>query len=232
MKTQKSVRSFLWMFLLAAGGVGLCLGCRGMEIGLKEAFGIPKRDQLVDEVTEARDAQNEAKEQFASALEQFSTVLNYDGGDLEEKYKILNEEYEKSKSKAAAVAGRIERVKEVSAALFQEWEKELDQYTSDRLRRSSERKLEQTRARYNKLMTAMERARDKIDPVLAAFRDQVLFLKHNLNARAIASLQSELDSIESDIAVLVREMEASIAEANAFIEQITGQETVQEREMP
>lgn len=229
MKTATKIKLFCVLLLLAAM---ICLGCRSMEIGIKEAFGVPKREQLVDEVTEARDAQNEAKEQFTSALEQFSTVLNYNGGQLEEKYKILNDEYEKSKTKAAAVAGRIERVKEVSNALFKEWEKELEQYTSPRLRSSSEQKLQQTRQRYDKLMAAMERARDKIDPVLSAFKDQVLFLKHNLNAQAIASLQSELDVIESEIAVLVREMEASINEANLFIEQITGQESVQEREMP
>ena len=58
----------------------------------------------------------------------------------------------------------------------------------------------------------------KIGPVLTAFADQVLFLKHNLNAQALASLQDELIAIETDIAGLIREMEVSIAEANAFIE--------------
>lgn len=198
-------------------------GCRSMEIGLKEKLGIPKRDQMVKEVTRARDAQNQAKEQFASALEQFTTVLNVDGGDLEKKYKTLNREYEQSKSRAEAVSERIERVKEVSVALFKEWEKELDQYSSAQLRSASRRQLEQTRRSYDRLIGAMERARDKIDPVLSAFKDQVLFLKHNLNARAIASLQGQLSSIESDIAVLVRDMETSIAEADSFIKQMTGE---------
>jgi hypothetical protein len=63
----------------------------------------------------------------------------------------------------------------------------------------------------------MKRAERKIDPVLNAFRDQVLYLKHNLNAQAIASLQSELVSIESDVARLIQEMDASIREANSFI---------------
>ncbi len=231
MNKASLLKRFLPVFVSAAAAALFCAGCRSMEIGLKESLGIPKREQMVSEVTKARDAQNEAKEQFSSALEQFSAVLSYEGGDLESQYKSLNAEYEKSRSKASAVAGRIERVKEVSAALFKEWEQELDQYSSDRLRQSSEAKLRQTRLRYDKLMTAMERARDKIDPVLSAFRDQVLFLKHNLNAQAIASLQNELDVIESEIALLVREMEASIAEANLFIEQITGLAPIQEREM-
>ena len=64
----------------------------------------------------------------------------------------------------------------------------------------------------------MKRAERKIDPVLSAFHDQVLYLKHNLNAQAIASLQSELASIETDVAGLIKEMEASIVEANSFID--------------
>jgi len=108
-------------------------------------------------------------------------------------------------------------VEDVAEALFDEWEAELDQYTSAFLRRSSERR-QQTRAQYGQLIQAMKRAEAKMAPVLAAFHDQVLFLKHNLNARAIASLKGNLASIESDIAVLIREMEASIREANRFID--------------
>ena len=67
----------------------------------------------------------------------------------------------------------------------------------------------------------MKRAESKIEPVLSAFRDQVLFLKHNLNAQAIASLQNELTSVEADIASLIKEMEASIAEADVFIKTMT-----------
>ncbi|MDA9909938.1 DUF2959 domain-containing protein, partial [Gammaproteobacteria bacterium] len=57
----------------------------------------------------------------------------------------------------------------------------------------------------------------KMDPVINAFHDQVLFLKHNLNSRAIASLRSELVTIEGDISQLISDMEASIAESNRFL---------------
>jgi hypothetical protein len=107
--------------------------------------------------------------------------------------------------------------------LFDEWESELAQYTNESLRRSSEDKLEQTRRRYAELMEVMKRAESKIEPVLIVFRDHVLFLKHNLNAQAIASLQEELASVEADVASLVKEMEASIAEADTFIKVMAGQ---------
>jgi hypothetical protein len=54
--------------------------------------------------------------------------------------------------------------------------------------------------------------------VLRAFRDQVLFLRHNLNARAIASLEGTVESLEAEVAALVREMDASIRQANECVE--------------
>jgi hypothetical protein len=143
--------------------------------------------------------------------------LNYDGGELEDKYEKLKAEYEKSEDRAEKVKKRIDDVEEVAGSLFLEWKNELDEYTNDQLRRKSEAKLAETRSRYLDLIKTMKRAESKIEPVLNAFRDQVLFLKHNLNAQAINSLQEELDSVETNINVLVEEMEQSIDEADKFI---------------
>ena len=106
----------------------------------------------------------------------------------------------------------------MARALFDEWEEELDQYDDDELRLSSEIQLRDTQKRFAVLLRAMKRAEGKMDPILVVFRDQVLFLKHNLNARAVASLEKTAAALESDVAALIADMEASIREANAFIE--------------
>jgi chromosome segregation ATPase len=204
-------------FVYILAGLVFLVGCESTYYKTMEAFGKHKRDILVDRVESARDAQQDAKEQFKSALEQFSTVVKVPASELQDKYNKLKDELDKSESKANAVSTRIEDVESVSRALFKEWESELDQYTNKDLRRASEQKLKQTKARCDRLITAMKQAESKIVPVLSAFRDQVLFLKHNLNAQAVASLQGELVTIESNVASLVKEMDASIAEANKFI---------------
>lgn len=195
-------------------------GCQRAYFNALERIGIEKRDVLVDRVQEARDSQNEAKEQFRDALEEFSALVNFDGGDLEEMYERLNREYERSEARADEVRDRMDAVHTVATALFDEWENELDAYSDRSLRRESERQLRETRARYEEMLAAMERAERKMAPVLEAFQDQVLFLKHNLNARAVASLEGTVDELETDVDTLIRDMEASIAEANAFIEQM------------
>jgi hypothetical protein len=63
----------------------------------------------------------------------------------------------------------------------------------------------------------MKKADARLEPALQPLRDQVLFLKHNLNAKAIGSLSKEVAVIESKVDDLVRDMEASIREADAFI---------------
>lgn len=206
----------LGVFLL---GLVLTLpGCSSTYYKTMEAFGKEKRDILVSRVEDARDEQDEAKEEFVSALDAFTAMVGYDGGNLRAKYDQLNDELEDCEGRAEDVRERIEDVEKVAEDLFGEWEKELELYASEDLRRRSEDQFRQTRRRYDQLIDAMWRAESRMDPVLSAFRDQVLFLKHNLNAQAIASLEGTSVELESEIADLVAQMEAAIAEANAFIE--------------
>ena len=191
--------------------------CSTVYFGTLEKVGVHKRDLMVKRVGKARDAQEEAKEQFQTTLQQFSQLTGFDGGDLQTTYERLQSAYDRSEAKAKAVQSRNDDVESVSKALFREWEAELNTFENNELRSNSERQLRSAKQKYERLMVAMRRAEDRIDPVLRAFRDQVLYLKHNLNARAISSLQGELRRVEIDVSSLVREMERSIGEAEAFI---------------
>lgn len=191
--------------------------CSSLYYSGLERIGIPKREVMVHRVEKARDTQEETKEQFKTALERFSAVTHFKGGDLEATYNDLNDEYQASVDKANEVEKRIRDIEDVSEALFKEWENEISQYSSASLKRSSQQKLDTTRSHYRQLIHAMKDAEAKIEPILTVFKDQVMFLKHNLNAQAIASLKGELRSIQSDVAALISAMEKSIREANSFI---------------
>ncbi|WP_165855971.1 DUF2959 domain-containing protein [Marinobacter sp. JSM 1782161] len=203
------------LVLLALVLVG---GCSSMYYDAMEQLGFEKRDILVDRVEEARDAQGEAQETFRSSLERFQSVVNTPDTDLKAKYEEIRDAYEDSEAVAADVRDRIDAVEDVSGALFEEWEDELDRYESASLRRSSERQLQETQQRYAQLIDRMHQAESRMDPVLEAFEDQVLFLKHNLNAQAIGSLESELGRIQQDVDALIQNMEAAIAESQSFID--------------
>jgi ABC-type transporter Mla subunit MlaD len=177
---------------------------------------------LVDRVEDARDAQQDAKESIQDAYTRFANVVNVKGGDLEKTYKNLQKAVDKSEARATEIDERIQSVEVVSGDLFREWKGELKQYKSANLRASSERQLENSEARYQQMITAMKTARRKIDPVLSVLKDNALFLKHNLNAKALAALKGEVVSIEGQVTDLIREMESAIAESERFIKEFEG----------
>lgn len=192
-------------------------GCNTMYYAVSEQLGYQKREILVDRVEDARDEQTQAKEQFQTTLEKFKAVTNFNGSELEQRYNELKTEYDRCNKQAKAVKSRIASIENVANAMFDEWETELNQYASAALRTASEKQLSATKARYQQMFAAMVTAEQKMQPVLAAFNDQVLFLKHNLNARAIASLGTSVTSLQTDVARLIKEMETSIDQANRFI---------------
>ena len=195
----------------------LLLGCASAYYDALESIGVHKRDIFVDRIEESLEVRKEGQAQFESALEQFKATVDFDGGGLEKAYNLFNDEYEESEEAANAISEHISAVESVADALFEEWSDELDLYTSSSLRRASERQYKSTQKKYQRLLASMRRVEESMQPVLATMRDNVLFLKHNLNARAIDTLKGELGSINRDVSKLVKNMQRSIAEAEAFI---------------
>src|SRR5262245_54123754 len=214
-----STRSIVILVSLAALVIATS-GCDRVYYKTMKKFGVEKRDILVKRVRDARKSQEEAKEEFKTALERFKDLVDVEGGKLEEKYETLNRELGRSEDRAKQVHDRIQAVRQVSDDLFKEWQKELGNYSDRSLRAESERELRETKRRAETLIAAMERAEDRITPVLQPMRDRVLFLKHNLNARAIGSLNKELVTVRANVDSLVAELERSIKEADDFIKEM------------
>ncbi len=191
--------------------------CQQAYYEAAEQVGYHKRDILVDRVEDSRDAQQAAEEQFTSALEQLQEMVNYDGGDLEDMYDDMVEVYEDSEASAEKVRDRIDAVDNVANSLFKEWEAEIGESTSASLKADSQAKLTETRSRYNTMIAALRRSEKKMEPVLSSLNDNVLYLKHNLNAQSIASLKTEFRTIEGNIDALIIEMRKAIASSDAFI---------------
>jgi len=203
--------------ILICGALFFLAGCGNPYYSAMEKVGVHKRDIMVDRVEDARNAQEDAQEQFQSALEQFDSVVSLEETDLKKAYDRLNDEYEDCVKVSETVSERIAKVDDVSEALFDEWEDEIKLYESADLARSSKKQLNDTKARYRDMITHMEEAEQSMEPVLRIFRDNVLFLKHNLNAQAIASLQNEFAGLETEIEQLIERMNEAIESSDAFI---------------
>ena len=213
----KTLRQSWVKYLFLMGLSVSLLGCQSAYYNTMEKMGYAKRDILVDRVEDATETQAEVKEQFQSAYQAFNALLKLESSDLETRYETLNESYQDSLAKAEELEDRVEAIESVADALFDEWEQELSEYKSASLKASSAKKLKITKTRYNNYLKSLKRAEAKVHPVLEVLNDQVLFLKHNLNAEKVSALKGEIRRFDSDVQVLIKEMDRSIRDAEHFI---------------
>ena len=195
-------------------------GCQSAYYSAMEKVGVHKRDILIDRVEETKDSQQESQEEFKSALERLTTLIDFNGGELQDTYNQLNDDYESSLNAANEVSTNINKVEDVAEALFDEWSDELEQYKSASLKRESSKKLAATKRQFDQLLRSMRSAESKMEPVLTSLHDNVLYLKHNLNAQAVSAIKGEFTNLKRDIQLLMNDMNKSIADSNKFIEQM------------
>jgi hypothetical protein len=203
--------------LLAAMFSMVAIGCSTVYYGAWKKLGYEKRDILVSRVQEGKTDQQAAVTQIKTTMQKFEDLTHYNGGDLETEYNKLNASYEDCSSRADALSSKINSIDQVAQDMFTEWKSELAEYDNQDLRAKSQQELTDTQAKYATLIALMRKSEASMQPVLKAFHDQVLFLKHNLNASAIASLQDTAAGVDSDVQKLIADMQASINESDAFI---------------
>jgi hypothetical protein len=195
----------------------LLLGCQTTYYTVWEKLGKEKRHLLKDNVEGVREEQEKASEEFKDALTRVREIYGFQGGDLESMYDKLSDDYEDCQYRAKAVEERIAQADRIAADLFKEWEKEIAEITNQKFKADSQRSLADTKSRYARLNRAMVKAQKQMKPALTRLRDYVLYLKHNLNAQAIGALKQEADSIQIEVQALMRDISASIKEADEFL---------------
>ncbi len=195
----------------------LLSGCTRTYYKAMATFGKEKRDILVSRVKDSKKDQQQAKEQIKTTMEKFQDLTGFQGGSLEKNYKELNGQYEKAADSANKLHDRINSIDQVSSDLFKEWQKEIDGMENKKLKQQSADMLRQSRLQEAGYIKSMRLTEARMTPVLKAFQDQVVFLKHNLNARAIGSLKGTSAKMSTDVDVLLTQLDGSMAQADALI---------------
>jgi hypothetical protein len=195
----------------------LLTGCTSTYYKTMRTLGKEKRDILVSRIKDAKKDQDETKEKLKTTMESFQALTGFQGGALEKSYKRLNSDYESANSQAEKLHDKIESIDKVSNDLFKEWQGEINEMGNAKLKSQSTTLLRNAKTRQAAYMSAMRKTEDQIAPVLAAFHDQVLFLKHNLNSRAIGSLKGTTAMMQGNVASLIQSIDASSREADKLI---------------
>lgn len=178
-----------------------------------DMVGVEKRDLFKKEVEETKDSQKKSGEAVQDALTQLKAMTGFKGGDAEKQYNKYNDAYTKAEKRALELKANIKQVQNIANDLFEEWEKEIEQISTPDLKEKSRTSLNSTKSKYANLEVSLKKSEAKLDPVLKKLKDHVLFLKHNLNAKAFSALTIETVKIQKDIDSLVIDLNKSIAEA-------------------
>jgi hypothetical protein len=114
----------------------------------------------------------------------------------------------------------------VAKRMFSEWKGEITDMRNVTLKRQSQTLLTNAQRQHSGYMRQMRATEAKITPVLQGFNDQVVFLKHNLNARAISSLKKTSADLDLQANDLVREINDSSKEADQYIKTLAQSDAV------
>ena len=211
---------YLSLPTLLFGSLLLSLSCSSVYYKFWETLGREKRDLLKTNVAAASESQEDLEEEFKDTISKIRSEYKFDGGSLEETYDSLSEDLADAESEAASLTSRIDKVEDVGEDLFAEWQSEINELTNPKYKSDSKKKRASTERKFNTMLASMRRVEASMEPILRKFRDQVLYLKHNLNAAALGAFKTEFVSIESDINGLIKRIEASSSEAESFIKDI------------
>ena len=182
-----------------------------------EKLGKQKRDLLKDNIKNAQDDQQDVSKELKDALTHLKEAYGLKETKLERTYNKIKDNYDTAEKNDQNLKKRIEKVQEIAADLFSEWQKEIGQMHEESYRKDSQQKLEKTKDRYKIMYASLHKSEKSVHPILDQLHDQVLYLKHNLNAQALGSLKNEMGQIEQNIEKLLHDMKKSIEESNNFI---------------
>lgn len=217
---MKLTRAISRLFVIAAF-LAATTGCRSIyNATMENVFGYEKRELFQKSVAKLQAEQKDAQKEFKDALTRLKELYGFEGGELEAMYQKVKTSYERCAKEASDVSARIKTMEDLAESMFREWEKEIEQFSSPEYSAASRAQLRTTKERFTQLSRTVRSAESAMKPVLTQLRDNVLFLKHNLNASAIGSLQGEATQVQAQIEQLLARMNASIAESEQFLQSL------------
>lgn len=195
--------------------------CTSVYYAAMHKIGKDKRDILVNRIAEAKTDEESTGRQLKTTLEAFQQLTGEEDSKLQHAYDRLNTEFEKAQGRANALDAKIDSIQQVGSDLFVEWRKEIAQIQDPALKSRSRVLLQTAQVKQADYLRGMRKTTARIKPVLQSFQDQVLFLKHNLNARAVGSLKQTSSQMNSQVADLIMSIEGSKTEADQLISTLT-----------
>lgn len=200
--------------------VSLSAGCRSSG-GSFLVFGgsAAPQEELISRVRAAQHEAGEAQEDFTAAFTLYQRITTPQAVELDELADDYADALERCQGRHEELDEHVAAVGAEAEELFAGWNEELTRFSSDTLREKSAAMLADTQARTERVLAALVRVQERMDPLVRKLEDYALFFNHNLNARAIATLEDTYKDFDAEYRALESELASSQQEMAAFLAQ-------------
>lgn len=212
MATTSTVRpyaSVLSVWLLAAA-------CAGTS---ERSESVEQVDELLTRIERVQAETAVAKEAAHTALTELCTLVspNFKGDAATAFAKFLTAA-EASEEQGETLRDATEPMQDAAAEVFQRWTKDMESFGNSRMRQRSQTRLDETRTRFQSIVGASQAAQIALDAFHDDMRDHALFLRHDLNSTAVASLRGDVRELNDQVKGLDTRFDATTAAARAYVE--------------
>lgn len=184
----------------------------------KKQDGLVRVDDLLVRIEQVHVETELSKEGVRESMRALRTLVAPDfGGDALESYGAFVKAIDASEKQAQALRKSVEPMEKTAEEVFAEWAKSLESFSSAEMRERSQLRLENTRERYEAIISAVEPALWAYDAMNRTLRDHALFLNHDFNAAAVTELEGEVDGLMKHASQLDKRFDATLKAAKRYI---------------
>jgi ElaB/YqjD/DUF883 family membrane-anchored ribosome-binding protein len=206
--------------VLAVPFLVLAAGCSTFEVlGISHKDGLEQVDELLTCVERVQVDSAVSKERSQAALEALRTLIAPEfRGDPVTAHQQFVAAVEQSEEQAEALQDDARPLRKTAESVFARWTEDLESFGNLAMRQRSQERLEETRRRYDAIMSAAVAAQLAYDAFNGDLGDHALFLEHDFNATSVGLASQELDGLKSRARELAKRLDACIAACQAYVE--------------
>jgi hypothetical protein len=139
-------------------------------------------------------------------------------GTAVDAYQAFKEAATRAREQSEKLASSVQPMKRAASPVFDQWTQNIAGIHNPAMRRRSTARLDDARARYDRVVRTLGPAQSSFDQFNRGMQDHELFLGHDLNPASIESIQEEV----VQMAKLAEEIDAQFAEcltaAKAYVD--------------
>jgi len=194
-------------------------GLAGCATTTEQAQSVQNVDGLLTQIERVHVDATVAKEKAHTALTQLSTLVSPNfAGDATKAYAALKDSIDASEDQTGALRRAVGPMVESAEGVFRRWTSDLEGFGNSRMRQRSQARLDETRGRYQSVLTATQSLLISFDSFNADLKDTALFLGNDLNAAAVTAIHPDVRALHEQIRELDGRVEVVANAARTYVE--------------